>query len=289
MTRYALYKMCWGEDFIEHSIRSILPYFDKIFVFWDDQPFKAVTECEYRGRMIQLPRPVDRAAGKVVALSAEFPQITLIYDKTTTTWNLFQHLVNKWILPNYPAPDCAILMASDYVWHPEQLERALALFGNETLCANSKMVEIWRGFEHYADRRSPRVSCPFWNLKLLGGPMEKNPLSSWGEVKGIPILDATMHNLGYACSPHVAFWKHLSTLAFAKAMGDSLPGELWFENVWLPWDYETCNTNLEIAAKWTHFIPSAEPYDTAKLPPLILSDLENLKRQTSNATWKVVP
>ncbi len=60
---YALYRVLYGEDFIQDSILSILDHVDKVFVFWDDRPWGDVKEAKYKGHMTKIPTHIDNVAG----------------------------------------------------------------------------------------------------------------------------------------------------------------------------------------------------------------------------------
>lgn len=67
---YALYRVLYGEDFIQDSILSIIDHVDKIFVFWDDRPWGDVKEAKYKGNIVKIPSKIDNVAGT-------FPLVTL--------------------------------------------------------------------------------------------------------------------------------------------------------------------------------------------------------------------
>ncbi len=87
-----------------------------------------------------------------------------------------------------------------------------------------------------------------------------------GSVKWILKLDAEVHNCGFCVSENAMYWKHLTGIAFAKTIKDSIPNENWYEDKWLNWDFKRNNENLEISKGYESDIPAAIPYDVKMLP-----------------------
>jgi hypothetical protein len=54
-----VYRILYGEDFIEDSIISLINYVDKVFVFWDDVPWGDVKQATYKGKTVQIPKKID--------------------------------------------------------------------------------------------------------------------------------------------------------------------------------------------------------------------------------------
>ena len=94
------------------------------------------------------------------------------------------------------------------------------------------------------------------------------PTERQAEGMGIEILEAEVHNFGFAVSPKVMYWKHMTALGFSKVIKDCQPNEGWLSK-WLTWDLETNNKDLEISRGYEHIISHAFKYDPAGLPELI--------------------
>jgi len=261
---YAVYRVLYGEDFIQESIKSILPFVDKVFVFWTNIPFGDIREVVYKGEKIIFPAKFDGVLGKVKKLQDKSKgKIELIYDHWGVPDNQVTHFVNERILPYYPRPDTVIFMEHDLVWKEEQLKKALMQFNsNGTEIAGSRQVELWRSTKYRIPERK-RYGAIFYNMNHL---KELPVTGKNGSVKWILKLDAEVHNCGFCVSENAMYWKHLTGIAFAKTIKDSIPNENWYEDKWLNWDFKRNNENLEISKGYESDIPAAIPYDVKMLP-----------------------
>ncbi len=77
---YCAYRALYGEDFVQYSIRSILPYVDKVFIFWDDVPWGDVRSCNYKGKRVEFPRKFDNVLELIKDLMIHEPKIVLQHD-----------------------------------------------------------------------------------------------------------------------------------------------------------------------------------------------------------------
>lgn len=266
-TVYAVYRVLYGEDFIQESIKSILPFVTKVFVFWTNQPFGDVREVLYKGEKIVFPAKFDNVLGKVKELQdTSKGKIELIYDHWGVPDNQISHLVNERILPYHSMPDTIVFMEPDFVWREDQLKKAFEQFnGNGSFIAGSRQVELWKSFKYRVPERK-RFGAIFYNM----GELQTLPLTGKnGTVKGMKLLDAEVHNCGFCVSEKAMFWKHLTALAYAPVIADSRPVENWYEDKWLNWDFKRNNENLEISKGYEKEIPYAEPYDVKKLPEVL--------------------
>jgi len=108
---YAIYRILYGEDFIEDSIMSIMDFVDKIFVFWDDVPWGGVKSAKYKGKVVPIPIVIDHVVDRVKLLSSKYPwQIVVQYDHTDVNTNQVTHLVNDHILTKYPKPQLLLFI-----------------------------------------------------------------------------------------------------------------------------------------------------------------------------------
>ncbi len=279
---YCVYRVLYGEDFIQYSIRSILPYVDKVFIFWDDIPWGNVSSCKYKGKLISFPFKFDNVLELIKDLMIHEPKIVLQHDHRFNNVNQFTLLVNERILPYYEKPDELLVIEVDQVFRKDEIEKAFTEFRECGLqCAKTRQVEVWRGFDYRAPEREYRTGAVLWNLRDLD---EMPPTGRQAEGMGIEILEAEVHNFGFAVSPKVMYWKHLTALAFSQVIDDCLPNESWLEDKWLSWDPVTNNVDLEISLGYEHVIPEVAPYDVNLLPKEILRDLELLRERTSGSS-----
>lgn len=281
MLASAVYRVLYGEDFIQYSIRSILPYVDQIFVFWDDIPWGDVRSCNYKGKQVVFPEKFDDAVERIQDMNE--PKVVLLYDHRFNNVNQFTYLVNEKIIPTYGKPEELLVVEADSVFKTAEIEKAFTEFRQRNLrCAKTRQVEVWRGFDYRAPEREYRTGAVLWNLQDIEA-MPSTQRQAEGE--GMQILEAEIHNLGFAVSPKVMYWKHLTALAFAQAIGDNMPNEDWLEDKWLTWHPETNNQDLEISLGFEHVIPKAVPYDVSLLPEEIYRDLELLRGKTLGSSY----
>lgn len=266
--RYAVYRILYGEDFIQDSINSITDYVDKIFVFWTNIPFGDVTQACYEGNLIRFPAKFDKVVEKIKALRND--KIVLIEDHVKFNDGQFTHLVNDHILPHYPKPDEIMFIEPDYVWRWDQLKDVLVKFHKlGHLCASTRQVETWRTLDYRVPERQGRMAVMLWNLRHLRQVPLTGKHANHPRDKSVPFLGEYVHNLGFSVSEATMYWKHLTTIAFSQIIKDDPPRIDWFEKVWKNWDLRTNNRNLEISAGYEHHLPHAEPYPWIELPEVI--------------------
>jgi len=122
---------------------------------------------------------------------------------------------------------------------------------------------LWRTPEWRVPERPNRTGLVLWNLM---GLRDMPPTKFQGEPYSADWtrFRATIHNCGFLVSEKTMLLKHLCALAFSGAIGDSVPREEWYEDVWKAW--RPGDENLEIARGWERAIPRAVPNDLATLP-----------------------
>lgn len=271
---YAVYRCLYGEDFIQESINSIIDHVDRVFVFYTNKPWGFSSSVVYKGKKIEFPAKFDSIVEKIIEL--DDPKIILIdqgeyYQEQP--WNLFTSLINNVVIPQYGKPDYFILPDVDHVFDEEQIELSLEQFIEQGwVCGKSRQIEVWKGFKHRVpERKKHRTGTVFWNMSTIdylpqtracGEPAENSSLEN-------KTLDFFVYNLGFAVSPKVMYWKHLTCISFSKDVNECLPNEDWLDEKWLSWDYKLNNKNLEISKGFEHLIPSAIQYDYYLLPESI--------------------
>lgn len=266
---YAVYRALYGEDFIQESILSIIDKVDIIFFFWCDKPLANVSSCIYKGEKIDFPKKIDNIYDKVLYLKTLYGEkIQIIYDYVENNDNQFTHLVNNLILPFYPKPDYVLFIEHDHVFRKDQFDLALqTIEDNKTFHAiGTRQVELWRTPLYRIPEREGRLSCVFWNLKIL----EKiPPTGKHANISGIGFMNAYVHNMGFCMSEKNMYWKHLLSIGFSQAIKDSEPNELWYDK-WKNWSLSSGNKDLEISKGFESSIPYAYLYEVNELPELII-------------------
>lgn len=265
---YAVYRGLYGEDFVEASVASITDHVDRIFFFLDRTPWGNVTSCTFKERLVQFPKTFDRLEEIVAGIAVQNPKVSVQFDHQLNNIGQFTDLVNSRLLPYCKKPDILMVIEVDQVFRTDQLEGALTEFiesGAE--CGITRQVEVWKGLRYRVPERPQRTGVVFWNLRKRNG---LPPTQRQAEpAVGCPTirLQAYVHNLGFAVSEPVMFWKHMIALGMSQKIQDSQPNERWYEDKWLAWTPET--RDLEIAWGHEHNIPQAVPYDPAELPASI--------------------
>jgi hypothetical protein len=267
MRRYAIYRILYGEDFIQESITSIQKYVDRVLIFWTTKPFGSVSKVVYKGKTVQLPKKFDNVLEKIRELN--LPHVDLIPAHYDNNDNQFTDIVNNRIIPHYPKPGTVIIIESDMVFRDDQATSAIEEFESSKFqYASTDMIELWKTpYYRCSEDSRKHMGVVFWNLNNLNKmpPTRKHANLHFPP----PRLKSFVHNFGFCFSEKNMYWRILAAIAYSRYLKDSLPNEDWYEDVWLAWDYEKNNKNLEISKKHSHLIPRAVPYDVTQLPESI--------------------
>jgi hypothetical protein len=239
---------------------SITKHVDKIFVFWDDTPRGHITEYTYKGEMLHFPKKFDNTVEKIKKLNN--PRVELLNDHQENSDNYLTHFVNDIILPKYKKPSIILYLEADHVFRDDQIEEALDEFiKSGYVFATTNQVEVWKGFRHRLPERPARTGAILCNMSRL----KKMPDTlRHGGIMVMPKLSAFVHDLHFAVSDNVMYWRHLLSLAYAQQFKEDMPFEDWYDNKWLKWDFTLNNEALDISEQ--ERIPGAIPYDVDELP-----------------------
>jgi hypothetical protein len=269
MKIYALYRMYYGEDFIKPSIMSLLDHVDKIFIIVGERPFGNVTHFLDGTK---IPYRMDSAEKIVYEISQDqvkfngIDRIQIIQDNKFcgAPDNQFTQLYNIYIGPFHEDPDGVLLMETDMVWTPSNLQGFFYEFetsGHDSI--NSRQIEFW----HNKDWRIPERRR--WSA-IMHKPMEGIiPITGKSGQADSTVTASRypVHNFGFCIKPRNMLLK----VELAKAYGqsvDAVPYENWYKEVWLDWHPETNNKNLEISKNYRNYIPYAEKCDIEVSPTL---------------------
>jgi hypothetical protein len=259
----AVYRVLYGEDFIQESIRSILPHVDKVFVIKAEKPWGNTRGVTYKGTWVPWPDKFDNTREKVLSMNES--KVEIIDDYWPTPKGQLTHIVNDLILPRCK-PFEVVFIEPDHVFTEEEAQRAFTQWSLYSgVEATTRQIELWKTPEFCIPDRPNRTSVVFH--RIFGSPIGETGFN--GAREGIHRLQARVHNLGFCLSPQVMYWKHLTALAFSRIVGDSPPNEGWYEEKWLNWDLEKNNSNLEISLGYEWTIPFAMGYATQCLPESI--------------------
>jgi len=278
MIKYAVYRILYGECFIQESIKSIEPYMDKIFVFWTNKVLGNTTECTYKGDVIKFPRKIDNVINKIYDLGLN-KKVILVNDYVENNDNQFTHLVNDLILPKYKKPDRLLFIEPDHVFRNDQLELAFQQFDKmikdsdgDKVHASTSYVELWKT-PYYRTVIHPnryRLGSMLWTMdNLVKIPKTYKHAQIPKPSNNPDFVKAYVHDFGFCVSEESMFWKHLTAIGFSQKIEDTPPIESWYEDVWLNWKFEEDRKNLHMSVGYEHLIPNILPYDVSKLPQII--------------------
>ncbi len=264
MKIFAVYRCLYGEDFVQESIKSILPYVEHVFVFWDDMPWGNVHQCQYKDWNLSFAeRKFDKVVDRIDELNSK--KIHLIYNHMENNENQFTRLINEKIKPVYGNPDLYIMPEVDHIQRKDQIEGAIAhIMGNNIRNASTTPIEMWRSYKYRIPERH-RMCTILWNMNGI------NELPTTGRQANSPqmqFIPFNTWNFGLCYNPATMFWKHVLSMAFSSKIGDDLPGEGWYEK-WLTWTPTYNNSALEISKGYEANISHAFEYDVTQLPELI--------------------
>jgi hypothetical protein len=260
----AVYRVLYGEDFIQESILSILPHVSKVFVVKAEKPWGNTLGVMYKNNWVTWPEKFDNTREKILALNE--PKVEVIDDYWPTPNQQLTHIVNDLILQRC-RPETVVFIEPDHIFSKKEAIKAFEEWktyrGSQ---ASTKQLEHWRTPLFCVPERPNRTSVVFHRIN--GQPIGSTGFN--GALDGIGRLSARVNNLGFCISENVMYWKHLTALAFSKIVGDSPPNENWYEDKWLKWDYKLNNSDLEISLGYEWTIPRAIPCEVSALPELII-------------------
>jgi len=242
MTRYAIYRIHYGLDFLDKSLDSIINHVDKIFIFWSKQPW--YKKCQNLPPMNEdikhfLNNEYQHSPGKITLWERE-------YDTPLNQYKLMYDEICKFM----PHPTQTLMMEPDMVWGND-IEKIWEIKDSET---SFKQIEFWKSEKYYVPRTQERPGPTLYN-----GTVPTTLKGCFGNKKLVhPTY--TCYNYGFCVSPETMLYKHEVALQSSKYISDSLPAKEWYKDKWLNWTPET--TDLEVAEKHKHKIKKALPYGT---------------------------
>ena len=245
-----VYRILYGTDFLERSMRSVYDEADKIFVGYSTEPWS---------RPPNFPNIRDIEQNPVDVIHKHFDlsegKITVFSQQQTTPKGEFNYLYS-WAVDLLGKPDVVVFMEPDMVWAPGVFKSFVEEAQNKSYLF-APQLELWKTYDYKITRT---------NGNRLGPAAYKNvPEFGFGAyVKGsVPTSEVVSqygcYNFGYCLNAKTMLYKHNAALDFSAKIKDSIPSESWYQEKWLNWTSETIN--LEPATKHIDQIPKAEPYD----------------------------
>lgn len=227
---YAIWRVFYGEDTIYNSIMSLLPYVDKVIVYYYNKPWCGVDKVTYNGYECTIPSPIDRS----LDICKSIPNIEVIEDNFPHPSGQTAHLINK-TLSLFDRPNYIAFMNSDFVLFDGQqfVDRAC----QETAPVTStRPIQTWKYPNYVFPIRQDRMSVLTYNLaheslKEIEPTMGEKPYFEGGRY----LDDVFCFDLGFAISPTAMWYKYLLRLGVHKEITDDSPISGWYHNIWLPW------------------------------------------------------
>ncbi len=271
----AFYRLLYGADFLKESLDSIYPYVDKIIIFHTNKVWKGIESVTYFGKQVYIPHAIDNSLDIVKDYSDKHDpgqKISVFTDYFDSPANQITHLINTKIMVNYN-PEFVLYVEPDEVWRQDNIRKLLQKpkENRRILGCNVSRIEFWKSHQHAFRYESWRQRLYVMNNTAYGGAVNRRSLkftncggSEQGQTINCP--DCDLHHFAYACSARTVWWKHITGLGFSPGI-DSIPNESWFEDVWLPWDFEINRTKgLCPSVGYEMNIPDVEPYPFDQLP-----------------------
>ena len=244
-----VYRILYGTDFLERSMRSVYDGADKIFVGYSSEPWS---------RPINFPniRDIEQSPTDVIKKYFDLSEgkITLFRQQQTTPKGEFNYLYSWAVDLLKGKPEIVVFMEPDMVWAPGVFKSFIEEASNHSHLF-APQIEMWKTQEYRIRRKD--------NKTRLGPAAYRGniPEFRFGAYNGLDkvISQYGCYNFGFCLNEKTMLYKHEAALDFSTKIGDSVPSETWYKEKWLQWTPNTIN--LEPSANYTGLIPKAQPYD----------------------------
>jgi len=195
----AVYRVLYGEDFIQESIKSILPHVNSVLVVKAEKPWGNTKGVTYKGQWVAWPEKFDDTREKVLELNE--PRVEIVDDYYPTPLGQLSHIVNDLVLPRFK-PENIVFIEPDHVFSEEQAFKAFKAWDEfPGTQATTKQIEHWKTPLWRVPERPNRTSVVFHRIKGQPlGPTGFNGAS--GEIHRLPAL---VNNLGFCISEKVMY------------------------------------------------------------------------------------
>ena len=262
MRTVAIWRLYYGADWIEESIRRVAPHVDACVVFFTG-PLAGVSRWTE-----DWPRDPD-GAKKTIELLTDLP--VSFCEVPPDEWQhrgQFSRFVNGFVLREWPNTETVLINEYDHLWR--DLGSALEGWARfrEGLsvgrCAKVQQVELWKP-PHVSEfyeipHRPQRVGPIFWDTRA--GEIPETVFHGIpAAAPYVPMLHLLTPplNVGYCTSERTMRWKMKCGLLLGELAGqDSVQDPRWVDDVYLAW--KPGDRNLEISLHHKHAIPFVSPW-----------------------------
>ena len=92
----AIYRMHYGVDFIENSIKSIIDDVDKVFIFFSKKPWVTQNKLTYRNKIIDFPSNPENVEIHLSKIFSGNKKIKILnYECNTPLNNLVYYIIKS--------------------------------------------------------------------------------------------------------------------------------------------------------------------------------------------------
>ena len=245
-----IYRILYGTDFLERSMRSVYDEADKIFVGYSSEPWSRPQNFPDIRDIEQSPVDVihkhfDLSEGKIMVMN----------QQQTTPAGEFNYLYS-WAVDLLGKPNIVVFMEPDMVWGPGVF-KSFIKEAQDKGSLYAPQVELWKTYDYKITRTNGNRLGPaaYHHVPEFGfGPYVKGTEPTSNQVS-----QHGCYNFGYCLNEKTMLYKHNAALDFSDKIKDSIPSQTWYKEKWLDWTLDT--TNLEPTHNQPGIIPKAEPYD----------------------------
>ena len=246
-----VYRILYGTDFLERSIRSVYDAADKIFVGYSTEPwsqpknFPLLTDIE-RSPPDVVEEYFDLSEGKIKIskhqCSTPKGEFNFLYNKALDLFSLRNEL-----------PTLTIFMEPDMVWSPGVFKDFVKEAENYTHLF-APQIELWKTHKY-------RIRRIHDQTRLGPAAYKDIPEFRFGAYNGKEqiISKHGCYNFGFCLNEKTMYYKHRAACDFSAKIKDSIPAESWYTEKWLNWT--PAIGDLEPAAKHIAHIPKADPFE----------------------------
>ena len=258
MSRWAIYRIHYGLDFLKQSIDSIIDSVDHVFVVYSKEPWHKSDTVYYMGRECPMPSLHEDVQAFMEEHYFNTDKVHWCNKEVQVPNNQFKNYFSL-VEDNYPeleSPEHVLFMEPDMVFNKKDIERAFVQLKEVELpCFCFTQIELWKD-HHWRVPQRDRVGPTIWKTKEL--PKYNLHFGTYANNAQFK-HEIQNYNFGFCMNAKTMLYKHLTAINFSSSIGDSIPSHEWYTEKWLKWTPAV--SDLEIAEKWKHLIPKALSYE----------------------------
>ena len=252
----AIYRIHYGLDFLDASIKSIREHVDRIYIFYSNRAWVNKPTVNYLGETMAMLEPPENVLAHLEKKYKFDLKVKYANHECSTPKNQFANLYEEAVSLEGCNPASVLFIEPDMIFtghHIKDLYKTMRYANID--CLSSNQVEIWRLHENniYRIPYRNRLGATLWNTRK--NPDIKTHFGTYDLEKQNVLDECFNYNLAFCFNARTMLYKHLTAIQFSEEIGDSIPSQSWYRDKWLAWTPET--TDLEIAERWKHLIHEA--------------------------------